>query len=84
MGKNSPSYFCDCLTCAQAGVRSGIVVKEKDVFQTNFTDAMSQFVYSFFVPLVMCPEVEAGNFAAVVYSVLLNVDKIVMKMTDTL
>jgi hypothetical protein len=48
MGKNSPHNFCDCLTCAQAGVRPGIVVKEKDVFRvsvrTNCTDALSQFV----------------------------------------
>jgi hypothetical protein len=32
MQKNSPSHFCDCLKCAQAGVRSGIVAKEKDIF----------------------------------------------------
>jgi hypothetical protein len=31
MGKNSSSRFCDCIICAQAGVRLGIVVKEKDV-----------------------------------------------------
>jgi hypothetical protein len=31
MRKNSPSHFCYCLTCSQAGVRLGIVVKEKDV-----------------------------------------------------
>jgi hypothetical protein len=47
MGKNSPPHFCDCLTCAQAGVRPGIVVKEKDVFhvsvRTNSTDALLQF-----------------------------------------
>jgi hypothetical protein len=39
--------FCDCLTRA-AGVRPGIVVKEKDVFhvsvRTNSTEALSQFV----------------------------------------
>jgi hypothetical protein len=29
------SHFCDCLTCAQAGVRPGIVVKEKDVFRVS-------------------------------------------------
>jgi hypothetical protein len=34
-GKNGPSQFCDCLTCVQAGVRSGIVVKEKDVFRIS-------------------------------------------------
>jgi hypothetical protein len=48
MGKNSPYNFCDCLSRAQAGVRSGIVVKEKDVFhvsvRTNCTHALSQFV----------------------------------------
>jgi hypothetical protein len=47
-GKNSLFHFCDCLTCAQAGVRPGIVVKEKGVFQvtfrTNSTDVLSQFV----------------------------------------
>jgi hypothetical protein len=42
MGKNSSFLFSYCLTCAQAGVRWGIVVKEKDVFhvsvRTNSTD----------------------------------------------
>jgi hypothetical protein len=51
LGQNGPSHYCDCLTCAQAGVRPGIVVKEKDVFhvsvRTNCTDALSQFVQSF-------------------------------------
>jgi hypothetical protein len=50
MGKNSSLHFCDCLTCAQGGVRPGIVVKEKDVFhvsvRTNCTDALSQCVRS--------------------------------------
>jgi hypothetical protein len=48
MGMNSPSHFCDCLTCAQAGVRPSIVVKEKDVFhfsvRMNSSDVFSQFV----------------------------------------
>jgi hypothetical protein len=48
MGKNSPSSFCDCLTCTEAGVRPGIVVKVKDVFhvslRTNFAVALSHFV----------------------------------------
>jgi hypothetical protein len=43
MGKNSPSQFCYFLACAQASVKPGIVVKEKDVFyvsiRTNSTDA---------------------------------------------
>jgi hypothetical protein len=47
MGKNNPSHFYVYLTCEQAGVRPGIVVKEKDVFhvsvRTNCTDALSQF-----------------------------------------
>jgi hypothetical protein len=47
-GGESPTHFCDCLTCAQVGVRSGIVVKEKDVFlvsvRTNSRDVLSQFV----------------------------------------
>jgi hypothetical protein len=47
MGKNSPYRFYDILTCAQAGVRPGIVVKEKDVFhvsvRTNCADALSRF-----------------------------------------
>jgi hypothetical protein len=46
IGKNSLSHFCDCLTCAQAGLRPGIVVKEKDVFHVsvrmNSTGALSQ------------------------------------------
>jgi hypothetical protein len=48
MGKNSPSNFCDYLTCAQAGVRPGIVMKVKDIFhvsiRTNSTDVLLQFV----------------------------------------
>jgi hypothetical protein len=32
VGKNSPSHFCYCLTCVQADVRPGNVVKEKGVF----------------------------------------------------
>jgi hypothetical protein len=48
MGKNSPPYFCDCLTSVQGGVRLWIVVKEKDVFQVlvrkNSTDVLLQFV----------------------------------------
>jgi hypothetical protein len=44
LGKTSQFNFCDCLTCAQAGVRLGIVVKEKDVFHVsvrmNCTDAL--------------------------------------------
>jgi hypothetical protein len=87
-GKNSSPHFCDCLTCAEAGVRPGIVVKEKDVFRvsvrTNCTVALSRFVYSFLVPLVMCSEVEAGNFTTLVYSVLLKVGRSVLKMTETL
>jgi hypothetical protein len=55
-------------------------VKEKDAFhvsvRTNSTDALSHFVRSFPVPLVMCSEVEAGNFISVVYSVILNVGKL--------
>jgi hypothetical protein len=34
-GKNNPSHVCDCLTCAQAGVRPGTVVKEKGVFPVS-------------------------------------------------
>jgi hypothetical protein len=48
IGKNFPSHFFDCLTCAQADVRPGTVVKEKDVFhvsiRTNSTDASLRFV----------------------------------------
>jgi hypothetical protein len=48
MGKESPPHFCYYLTSLQAGMRPGIVVKEKDVFhvsvRTNSTDALSQFV----------------------------------------
>jgi hypothetical protein len=32
----------------------------------------------------MCSEVEAGNFTTLVYTVLLNVAKSVLKMTETL
>jgi hypothetical protein len=43
-GKNIASHFRDCITCAQAGVRSGIVVKEKEVFRVSVrmkcTDAL--------------------------------------------
>jgi hypothetical protein len=34
MGRNSPSHFYDCLTCAQAGVSPGIVRKEAGNFTT--------------------------------------------------
>jgi hypothetical protein len=48
MKKNSPSHFCDCLTCVQAVVRLSTVMKEKDVshilVRTNSMDAMSQLV----------------------------------------
>jgi hypothetical protein len=48
MWRNSSSSFCVCPTFAQAVVRSGIVVKEKDVFhisvRTNCANALSQFV----------------------------------------
>jgi hypothetical protein len=48
MEKNILSHFCDCLTSAQASVRLGIVVKEKDVcnvsVRPNCTDALSHFV----------------------------------------
>jgi hypothetical protein len=49
LGKKIPSHFCDCLTCAVAGVRWGIVVKEKDVFRvkTNYTDALSHLKFPF-------------------------------------
>jgi hypothetical protein len=68
-------------------VRPGIVVKEKDVFhvsvRTKSTDALSQFVLSFLEPLVVCSEVEAGNFTPV-HSVVHNAGKGVVKMTETL
>jgi hypothetical protein len=48
MGKNSPAYFCDCLTHVQAGVMMGIVVKEKNVLHIlvgrNYADTLLQFV----------------------------------------
>jgi hypothetical protein len=47
-GKSSPSYVCNCLTCAPAGVRLGIVVKGKDVLHISVrmksTDELLQFV----------------------------------------
>jgi hypothetical protein len=48
-GEEQPTpIFCYFLTCAHAGMRLGIVVKEKDVFHvsdtTNSTDALLQFV----------------------------------------
>jgi hypothetical protein len=69
-------------------VRLGIVVKEKDVFhisvRTKSTDALPQFVYSSLVPLVMCCEVEAGNFTVLLYNVLLDVGKSELKVTEAL
>jgi hypothetical protein len=48
MWKKSSSHFPDFLSCAQAGLRPGIVVKEKDVchvsVRMNSTGALSQFV----------------------------------------
>jgi hypothetical protein len=87
-GEEQSITLCYCLTCAQAGVRLGIVVKEKDVFRvsvrTKSTDALPQFVYSSLVPLDMCCEVEEGNFTALVYSALHDVGKSVLKMTKTM
>jgi hypothetical protein len=48
LGKKSTSHFCECLECAQAGARPGIVVRGKKDFhvlvRTNSTDALLQFV----------------------------------------
>jgi hypothetical protein len=61
-------------------VRPGIVVKEKDVFhvsvRTNCTGAL--------VPQVTCSKLEAENCTRLVCSVLLNVGKSVLKMTEKL
>jgi hypothetical protein len=63
-------------------------MKVKDVFyvlvRMNSTDAFLQFVQSFLIPLLMCFEVEAGNFTTLVYSILFNVGKSLLKMTETL
>jgi hypothetical protein len=71
----------------QAGVRLGIVMKEKDVFhvvvRTDSTDVLLWFVDSFLVLLVMCSKDEAVYFSTSVYSVLPKVGKSVLKMTDT-
>jgi hypothetical protein len=46
-GKEQSTQICDYFTCAQAGLRSGIVVKEKYVFlvsvRTKCTNTLSQF-----------------------------------------
>jgi hypothetical protein len=86
--RNCPSHFCNCLTSVQAGVRPGNVVKEKDIFHVlarmNSMDALSQFVKSFLVLLINLSEVEEGNFTTMVYGVLLNSGKCMLKMTETL
>jgi hypothetical protein len=88
LGKKNPPHFCQCLVCSHACVRPGIVVKEKDVFhvsvRTNCTEAFSQFVLNLLSALVLCSEVEAGNFATLLYSVLLNIGKSMLKMTKNL
>jgi hypothetical protein len=88
MGRNSPPHFYHCITCARAAVRSGIVVKEKDVFRVsvsaNSTDAMMRFVSNFLVLFVVCNAVKADNFTTLVHSDLLNVGKIVLEMTKAL
>jgi hypothetical protein len=65
---------------AEAGMRPGIVMKEKTVFhvsvRTNPTGALLKFV--------MCSEVQACNFTTLVYSILLNIDKSELKMMETL
>jgi hypothetical protein len=68
-------------------VRPGIVVKEEDVchvpVRINTTDSSLQFVKIFLVPLVMCFEVEAGNFITMVHGVLLKVGKSRLKIIET-
>jgi hypothetical protein len=85
--KNIPYNFSNCLTCEQAGARLGIFVKAKDVFHVsiriNSADELLQFVESFLVPLVMCSEDEGRNFTLLVYSILLNVGKRVLKTMET-
>jgi hypothetical protein len=47
MGKNGLSHFCDCVMCAQVGVRLSIVVKEENIFyfsvRMNSMNALSEF-----------------------------------------
>jgi hypothetical protein len=33
--KKTPFHFCDCPTCAQDGVRPGIVMKEEGIFHVS-------------------------------------------------
>jgi hypothetical protein len=86
-GENSPSHFCVFLTCSQAGVRPGIVVKEKDVFgvkvSTNSTDALSQFKVSLYRSWC-APKSRQGIIPTLVYSVSLGVGKNVLKVMETL
>jgi hypothetical protein len=72
--------------CGQADVKLDIVMKKEVAFHvlvtTNSMVALSHFVYSFLVPLMMCSKIEAGNFTTMVSSVLLNVDKCVKNYED--
>jgi hypothetical protein len=52
--KNSPSNFCDLVTCAQGGVRPRIVVKEKGVFHASVRRIVRMF--SQFVIYLHCCE----------------------------
>jgi hypothetical protein len=55
MGKNSPRHLFSCLTRGQAGVRPGIVVKEKDVFHVSVrTDCRVRCRGLFKVSLYRC------------------------------
>jgi hypothetical protein len=49
----------------------------------HYADAILQMTMNWNKDFVMCSEVEAGNFT-LAYSVLLNVGKSVLKMTETL
>jgi hypothetical protein len=51
MVKNSPSHFYDCLTCARAGVRPDIAMKDKDFCHVRLgqtTEELSQFKASLY------------------------------------
>jgi hypothetical protein len=54
------------------------------VKDAHYVDAFLRMTWKLNKVFVMYSEVESGNFTKLVYGVLLNIDKNVLKMTETL
>jgi hypothetical protein len=54
------------------------------LWRVHYVDAILQVMTNWNKVFVMCSDLEAGNFTMVVYSVLINTGKSMLKMTGTL